>query len=99
VSQPDLRSVSPGRRPYGEKQRADIYTVLLILALLAILVSCLFLFLEIKYQRPNQRFFDPMTSAQPRGDAGWSVAGVPGRQTLHESRTSHHAHQHTLRSL
>jgi len=58
VSQPDSRPVSGSRGLYGEKPRANMYTALLTVALLALLVGCLFLILEVKYQKGDQKFFD-----------------------------------------
>jgi hypothetical protein len=46
VSQPDFGSVSPGG-VYVKKQKPNIYTVLLVVALVALLLGCLFLWLEI----------------------------------------------------
>ena len=45
MSQPEFDPVVPGFAP--KKQRANIYTVLLVVSLVALLVGCLFLFLEI----------------------------------------------------
>ena len=60
MSQPDLKSASGGRGLFGDKPRANIYTVFLILALVAMLLACLFLVLEVKYQKSGQPFFDPV---------------------------------------
>lgn len=45
MSQPEFDPVVPGVTP--KKQRANIYTVLLVVALVALLAGCLFLWLEI----------------------------------------------------
>jgi hypothetical protein len=47
MSLPDSDSASARRGVFVEKPRADIYTVLLVVALVAILFGCLFLYLEI----------------------------------------------------
>lgn len=47
MSQPEFGSVSPGG-VYVKKQKPNIYTVLLVVALVALLLGCLFLFLEIQ---------------------------------------------------
>ena len=46
MSQPEFGSVSPGG-VYVKKQKPNIYTVLLVVALVALLLGCLFLWLEI----------------------------------------------------
>lgn len=48
MSQPDLSSASAPRGVIVHRPRASIYTVLLAIALVAILLGCLFLWLEIK---------------------------------------------------
>ena len=60
MSQPDSRPVSSGRGIYGEKPQANMFTALLLLALLALLLASLFLILEIKYQKGGQKFFEPV---------------------------------------
>jgi hypothetical protein len=45
VSQPEFDPIVPGFTP--RKQQANIYTVLLIVSLVALLAGCLFLWLEI----------------------------------------------------
>jgi len=47
VSQPDSTSANGGRGVVVQKSRADVYTVMLALSLLAICIGCLFLYLEI----------------------------------------------------
>lgn len=64
MSQPDSKSASSSRGIYGEKPRANMYTALLIVALLALLFSCLFLILEINYQKKSgEGFFAPIRPA------------------------------------
>ena len=46
MSQPNFESDSPGG-VLVPKPKSSVYTVLLILALLALLIACLFLYLEI----------------------------------------------------
>lgn len=46
MSQPDL--TSPGRGVVVQRPKSDIYTVLLGIALTAILIACLLLFLELR---------------------------------------------------
>jgi hypothetical protein len=60
VSQPDSRPASGRRGVHGEKPQANIFTALLLVALLALLLASLFLILEIKYQKAGQKFFDPV---------------------------------------
>lgn len=48
MSQPDLSSVDAPRGVLVHRPRASVYTVLLAIALVAILLGCLFLWLEIK---------------------------------------------------
>lgn len=73
MSQLDSRLANGGRTSYGEKPRAGAYTMLLIVALLALLVGCLFLILEIKFQRQGEGFFSPLRPVVLRSDR----TGVP----------------------
>jgi len=63
-----------GRIGHGDKPRANAYTVLLILALLAMLVGCLFLVLEIKFQKQGEGFFSPVRPVVMR----WGVSPEGG---------------------
>lgn len=47
MSQPDLSSASPSRGVIVQKPKTSIYTVMLIIALIGLLMGCLFLWLEI----------------------------------------------------
>ena len=47
MSQPDLESASP-RSVITKKPALDVYTVLLIIALVSLLLGCLFLYMEIR---------------------------------------------------
>ena len=47
MSQPDLSSANPPAGVLGQKQSISIFTIMLIVALVAMLFGCLFLFLEI----------------------------------------------------
>ena len=48
MSQPDLTTVSPPRGVLVQKPKTSVYTVMLIIALVAVLVGCIFLYLEIR---------------------------------------------------
>ena len=47
MSQPSLESVSPVPSVISKKPVLDVYTVMLIVALVSLLMACLFLYLEI----------------------------------------------------
>lgn len=47
MSQPDLESVSPPS-VLAKKPQLNVYTVMLIVALLSLMLACLFLWLEIR---------------------------------------------------
>lgn len=47
MSQPDLSSANAPRGVLVQRPKASVYTVMLVIALLAILLGCLFLWLEI----------------------------------------------------
>ena len=47
MSQPSLESVSPVPSVISKKPVLDVYTVMLIVALVSLLMGCLFLYLEI----------------------------------------------------
>ena len=47
MSQPNLESVSPAPTVLKKKPQMTVYTVLLIIALISLLLACLFLFLEL----------------------------------------------------
>ena len=47
MSQPDLESVSPPSAR-AKKPQLNVYTVMLIVALLSLMLACLFLWLEIR---------------------------------------------------
>lgn len=48
MSQPDLSSVSPPRGVLVQKPKTSVYTVMLIVSLVAMVIGCIFLVLEIQ---------------------------------------------------
>ena len=48
MSQPDLESVSTPPSVLSKKPQMNVYTVMLIVALLSLMLACLFLYLEIR---------------------------------------------------
>ena len=46
MSQPDLSSANPPRGVIVNKPKTSVYTVMLIISLVAMLTACLFLYLE-----------------------------------------------------
>ena len=48
MSQPDLESVSTPPSVLAKKPQMTVYTVMLIVALLSLMLACLFLYLEIR---------------------------------------------------
>lgn len=48
MSPPDLAGPAPGNEPIEQKQRANVYTMMLILAFAAICVACVLLWLELQ---------------------------------------------------
>ncbi|MFV2066782.1 MAG: hypothetical protein ACC645_07345 [Pirellulales bacterium] len=70
MSQLDSRLANGGGAGYGDKPRANAYTMLLIVALLALLVGCLFLVLEVKFQKQGEGFFSPVRPVVLRAESG-----------------------------
>jgi hypothetical protein len=68
VSQPEFDSVSPGGI-YVKKQKASIYTVLLVVSLVALLFGCLFLLLEIREYGGFGEVSGPLAAADVPGGA------------------------------
>ena len=48
MSQADFNTAEAGRAVFVRKQSANIYTMLLIIAFLAVTIGCIFLFMEMK---------------------------------------------------
>ena len=47
MSQPDLSSANPPRGVVVQKPKTNIYTVMLMIALFAMIMACIFLYLEL----------------------------------------------------
>ena len=53
MSRRNLAAQAPVEQPTEQKQRANIYTVMLILAFAAICVACVLLYLELRVYAPD----------------------------------------------
>ena len=75
------RSSSPSGGPYS-KPRADLYTVLLVVALLALIAGTVFLFVEVKdYGSPPYQGAPPVSMMPHQGPhslAGSAFGTTPG---------------------
>jgi len=57
MSQPESKTASTGRGLYVRKPEADVYTVMLALSLVALILGCIFLGIEVKSIDPGVKLF------------------------------------------
>jgi hypothetical protein len=77
MSQADFSSAEAGRAVFIRKQSANIYTMMLIIAFLAVSIGCLFLFLEMKAYDGLSTKVSPDAKVPPPQSIGMRIDASP----------------------